>query len=419
MEEQKLLLRLQKSIDHAKSSPFYKKHLMNTNIHSLEDFKRIPFLTKRHLRENSPFGLLAVSKNQTVQYHESSGTTGQPISIWYSESDLNRIINRTSETGVHFSNKDTMVVRFPYAMSIIAHTMQDTGKKHGTCIIPTDSRTTITPMTRVIELLRKCEATILACMSLHAVMLAEVAEGVGLNPRKDFPHLRAICTAGEPITLYRRRLLERIWGVPVYDNYGMTETGTIMVDCKHQHLHQVNDDFYLEILEDDLQTATQQGDIGNLVITSLSQSATPMIRYITGDTVRISTELCTCGKPYYEIHGRKEAKWTVKDIEFDLWDIEEIISPLNSNKYWAAATRNDALHLVIEKEGQESEANMISKYEQELKEKFGVSIYIHYVEKGALYDRREPLSFGMKGKPIYVLPAHELDYVLNRLDVNE
>ncbi|WP_226666419.1 phenylacetate--CoA ligase family protein [Metabacillus litoralis] len=414
MEEQKLITRLQEAIEHAKTSTFYQKHLLQKHIETLEDFKNIPFLTKDELRNHSPFGLLAVRKEKLVQYHESSGTTGEPISIWYSEQDLQNIVNRTNETAVFFSKNDTMIVRFPYAMSIIAHTMQDTGKSNKTCIIPADSRTSITPMTRIIELLRKCETTILSCMSLHAIMLAEVAINQGLDPKVDFPHLRAICTAGEPITSYRRNLIKDIWGVPIFDNYGMTETGTIMVDCMYHHLHPALDDFYIEVLEDDFKTSTKQGEIGNLVITTLNKSATPMIRYKTGDTVKVQEELCQCGKQIYEIHGRKELLWKVKGRQFDIWDLEGMISPLSSRKFWAAGTRDHVLYVVIERENTSDYVDC--HYLDLLRDQYGIEIKIYIVEKGALYDRQEPLSFGMKGKPKYILTQHELDYILNSID---
>lgn len=414
MEEQELIMKLQEAIEHAKTSTFYHNHLLQKRIEKLEDFKEIPFLTKNDLRNHSPFGLLAAAKEEIVQYHESSGTTGNPISIWFSEGDLNRIVNRTNETAVLFSRYDTMIVRFPYAMSIIAHTMHETGKSNKTCIIPADSRTSITPMSRVIELLIKCETTILACMSLHAIMLAEVAVSQGLDPKVSFPNLRAICTAGEPITSFRRNLIEEIWGVPVFDNYGMTETGTIMVDCKYHHLHPAHEDFYIEVLNEDLTTSTKPGEIGNLVITTLNKPATPIIRYLTGDTVRVSEDLCRCGKPIYEIHGRKELQWKVKSRQFDIWDLEEMISPLSSRKFWAARARDHVLYIVIERES--TTDKVACEYLDFLQDQYGVEIKIYYIQKGALYDRQEPLSFGMRGKPNYMLTELELDYILNSLD---
>ena len=179
-------------------------------------------------------GLWLLKRKMLLQYHESSGTTGQPISAWFSEKDLDDMTTSINECGVHFSKQDKVLIRFPYALSTISHFLHQAAQKKHACVIPADSRTTVTPMPRVIELMRKLGVTVLACNPLQAIMLAEVAEIEGLHPIDDFPSLRAICTAGEPLTSYKRSLLQEIWGVPIYDNYGMTEVGTVMVECQYQ-----------------------------------------------------------------------------------------------------------------------------------------------------------------------------------------
>ena len=159
------------------------------------------------------------------------------------------------------------MVRFPYALSTISHFLHQASQKNHACVIPVDSRTTVTPMPKVIELMRKLGVTVLACNPLQAIMLAEVAEIEGLHPIDDFPSLRAICTAGEPMTRFKRNLLQEIWGVPVYDNYGMTEVGTVMVECKFKQHHPFNvASFIIEILRDDLQQKHSQEKRGILFL---------------------------------------------------------------------------------------------------------------------------------------------------------
>ncbi|WP_257459678.1 phenylacetate--CoA ligase family protein [Archangium lipolyticum] len=387
---------------HARGSAFYKERLPGTPLRSWEEFQRLPFTTKEDLRRQSPHGLVCVPSQELLQYHESSATTGAPVSVWYSGEDLAEIQRRFSEWGVGFMPGDRVLIRFPYALSTIGHFVHAAAQHKRACVIPADSRTTITPLPRVVELLRKLQVTVLATISLSAVMIAEAAEMAGFDPRRDFPHLRAICCAGEPLTHCRRQLLEELWGVPVYDNYGMTETGPQAMDCREQQLHPWQGHFWMEVLDEKLEKQVAPGETGYLVVTSLTRRASPLIRYLTGDRVQRLERPCGCGESStLRIRGRVEDLLWSGGRPLDLWELEEIVSQLPSRRFWRVSSEPDGrLHFVVEKErdGDSLRPALLSR----LEEHHGVRLEVDLVPKGTLYDRKEPVSFGMTGKPIYV-----------------
>jgi len=402
MTRSEQLERLAPVLRHARSAPFYRERLPATPLQSWEDFQRLPFTTKEDLRQQSPHGLVCVPGHELLQYHESSATTGTPVSVWYSGGDLVEIEERFSEWGVGFAPGDRVLIRFPYALSTIGHFVHAAAQHKRACVIPADSRTSITPLPRVVELLKKLHVTVLATISLSAVMIAEAAEMAGLAPRRDFPHLRAICCAGEPLTRARRQLLEELWGVPVYDNYGMTETGPQAMDCREQRLHPWQDHFWMEVLDERLEKEVAPGETGQLVVTSLTRRASPVIRYLTGDRVQRLEQPCGCGQTStLRIRGREDDLLWSQGRPFDLWDLEEIVSQLPGRRFWRATRGPEGqLHFTVEQErdGDSLRPDLLSRLEAH----HGVRLKVDLVPRGTLYDRSEPISFGMTGKPIYV-----------------
>ncbi|EYF01225.1 phenylacetate--CoA ligase family protein [Chondromyces apiculatus] len=392
-------------LEHARSSDFYRGRLPEGPVQSWDDFRRIPFITKEDVRRQSPHGLVCVPGDALSQYHESSATTGEPVSAWYTNRDLSEIRERFAQWGVGFRGGERVLVRFPYALSTIGHFVHAAAQHAGACVIPADSRTTVTPLPRVVELLRRLDITVLATLSLSAVMVAETAEMAGLDPRRDFPRLRAICCAGEPLSPSRRRLLEEIWGIPVYDNYGMTETGPQAMDCQARRLHPWQDQFLMEILDDRLEQEVAPGETGELVVTSLTPRAMPMIRYQTGDRGRRLEEPCACGEDAtLEIRGRAADTVWIGERPFDQWTLEAIVSELPSRRFWRVTPTKGGLRFVVERERDEDriEPDLLWRLEQT----HGTRLSVELVPKGTLYDRREQIAFGMSAKPIYIDREH-------------
>ncbi|HBV98517.1 MAG: coenzyme F390 synthetase [Peptococcaceae bacterium BICA1-7] len=407
MKTEEKLRALNQLLEHCKASPFYRERLPGRPLRSLEELKDIPLTTKEDLRSLSPLGLICVPPREIFQYHETFGTTGVPVSTWFTREDLRYNAREITLCGVDFNHDDTVLVRFPYSISAIAHMIHAAAQMKRACVVPVGARSAVSPFPRVITLLQKLQVTVLTCLPLQAVLIAETAELLGKKPNQDFPDLRAICTAGEPLSAGRRRLLQDIWGVPVFDIYGMAEIGTAVVDCEFGRPHPLEDYFVFELLDEELKNEVKPGELGYLVVTALKKKATPMVRYLTGDRARFVEKECPCGaSASLEIRGRREDTITVGDRSLDLWDLDEIVSHLPCRRFWAVGPAPGGLHLVVEEERKSGSISpqLINKLEK----KYSMKLYIDVVPRGTLYDRSELLSVGVVGKPQYIYSAAEM-----------
>ncbi|MDI6870496.1 MAG: AMP-binding protein [Bacillota bacterium] len=409
MTPEEKLLALNRTIEIARRCDLYRDRLPSRPLKSLDELRELPLTTKEDLRAASPWGLLCVPVSDLYQYHETFGTTGTPVSSWYTKQDLeDNAREMIVSSGVRLTEEDIVLIRFPYAISSAAHVFHEAVRMKGACAIPASSRSTVSPFPRIIDLLRKLNVTVLAGLPLQALLLAETAELLGLNPRRDFPSLRAICTAGESLSPAKRALLEGIWGVPLFNFYGMTEAGNVAADCEYGRLHVAGNGFFIvELLADDLQSSVEPGQTGRLVVTALRRQAAPTIRYLTGDRARWIPGECPCGRGMaLEVRGRDQDVVRVGDRSFDLWDLEEIISHLPSRRFWVVAPTSRGLHFVVE---QESGADPVFPgLVGTLADQYRVELAVDVVPKGTLYDRQELLAVGEVGKPRYIYAEEEL-----------
>ena len=301
------------------------------------------------------------------------------------------------------------MIRFPYSISAAAHIVHVAALSKQSCVVAAGARSTVSPFPRIVHLLQKLNVTVLTCLPLQVLLIAETAEMLGYKPNQDFPHLRAIGTAGEPLSRSRRQMLQDIWGVPIFDHYGMTEIGAAVVDCRYGQPHPVDDCFIFELLKDDLQSDVEPGELGYLVVTPLCRRGTPMIRYLTGDLARQVKKECPCGQQdILEVLGRKEHTITIEDRVLDTWDLEEIVAHLPCRRFWVVGPTSDAhgLHFIVEQERTDD------KISQELivtlEKKYNLHLHFEIVPKGTLYDRSELLNVGTVGKPQYIYSAEEI-----------
>ena len=408
MKPQDKLRALNQVLERCKTSPFYKERIPGRPLRSLEELKHLPLTTKEDLRRCSPFGLICVPRSELYQYHETFGTTGNPVSTWFTREDIRDNARQITALGVKLNEDDTVLVRFPYAISAVAHMYHAAAQMKDACVIPVSARSVVSPFTRVINLMQKLEVTVLACLPLQAVLIAETTELLGFKPKQDFPYLRAICTAGEPLTHGRRKLLEDIWGVPIFDFYGMAEIGTAVVDCEFCRPHPLEDYFIFEVLGNDLKTNVKPGETGFLVVTTLNWRATPVVRYLTGDRARVVEEECACGREFsLEVRGRLEDTITVKNRELDRWDLDDIVSNFPCRRFWVAGPAPGGLHFVVEEEktGDKISPELIKMLES----RYNMKLRVEVVPKGTLYDRSELLDVGVVGKPQFIYSAREME----------
>jgi phenylacetate-CoA ligase len=321
--------------------------------------------------------------------------------------DVLDVASRVNLRGVCFNENDIVLIRFPYAISSVAHFMQSAAQMKNSCVVPASSRTTVSPFKRIVDLMIKLGVTVLAALPQQAVLIAETAELLGLDPGRDFPSLRAVYTAGEVMSPGRRKSIEEIWGVPVYDNYGMTEIGPAAASCEYGIPHPFEDNILYEVLDEGMQTDVPEGETGNLVVTTLTRQAVPLVRYITGDRARLVSKACRCGERMrIEIKGRQQDTLRIGSSCFDTWDMFEIVSRLPCRRFWAAGPFSGGLKLVAERQ---SDTDMVSDEQLErLKSELGINLYVEIVPKGTLYDRSELCETGVVGKPRYIYSEREM-----------
>lgn len=299
--------RLRETVARAARSSYYGPRLAGVRVETLDDLGRLPITSKEDARAASPFGLLAVAPDELFQYHESYGTTGTPTSSWLTRQDFQNYATQINHTGADLRPDDRLLVRFPYAISVPAHIVTRAAHDRGACVIPVSSRTAIAPYPRVIDLLRKLRATVIGCLPTEAVWLAETARRQGLDPARDFSHLRALLVAGELLSDARRARVAALWNAPVFNLYGCTEAGNIAADCGAGRLHLSWDHFLLEVLDEETWEPVPPGERGTAVLTTLTRQAMPLVRFVLGDHVRLRAEpRCPCGRtaPVLEHHGR-------------------------------------------------------------------------------------------------------------------
>ncbi|MBO4633557.1 MAG: phenylacetate--CoA ligase [Lentisphaeria bacterium] len=280
--------------------PFYKQRMNDMGISpddfkTLEDVRKFPFTIKTDLRDTYPFGLFASPMKDIVRLHASSGTTGKPIVVAYTQEDLNVWADAMmrSLAGAGLTKGDIMQVSYGYGLFTGGLGAHYGAEKLGATVIPASGGNT----ERQIMLLKDFGVTGIACTPSYFVHMIEVAGKMGIDMRK-LP-LRLGIFGAEPWTPEMRHFIEESAGIKAYDIYGLSEiTGPgVACECECQcGLHVFEDYFYPEIVDPDTLEVLPDGEEGELVLTTLMKQAMPMIRYRTRDLTSLVTEKCACGR---------------------------------------------------------------------------------------------------------------------------
>ncbi len=334
-------------------SPFYAARYAGGPVPSAADFAELELTTKQDLRSQYPFGMLAVPREELATYHESSGTSGDPTASYYTDEDWADLAERYARKWVGITPSDTFLVRTPYGLVITAHLAQAAGRLRGATIVPGDARSLTTPLARMVRVLRALDVTLTWCNPTEIMMLAAAAKAAGLRPDQDFPALRAMFTAAEPLTEVRRRRLSEIWGgIPIVEEYGSTETGTIAGQCPAGQLHLWADRALFEVFDPATGEVSDAGR-GQLVVTPLYRSAMPLLRYNLADDVEVSTADCACGwlLPTVRVLGRSGTGYRVGPATVDQQRLEELVFTLpveHEVMFWRAMAHPDVLRVEFE-----------------------------------------------------------------------
>jgi phenylacetate-CoA ligase len=375
----------------AKRSPFYQARL-GTGPYptTLSEFSGLPSTSKQDLRDNYPFGMLAVPKARLATYHESSGTAGQPTPSYYTAEDWVDLAERYARKWVEIDQDDIFLVRTPYALMVTGHLAQAGARLRGATVVPGDNRSTAMPYSRVVRVLHRLGVTLSWSMPTETLMWAAAAKAAGLEPGRDFPALRALFIGGEPVSTSRRRRISEIWGVPVVEEYGATETGSLAGECPSGRLHLWADRAIFEVYNPLTGKATSTG-AGQLVVTPLFREAMPLLRYNLGDDVEVSYDECDCGwhLPTVRVLGRSAFGYTVGDKKVAQFQLEELVFQLPAGfevLFWRAKAHPSRLDVEIEVPDEHRE-DACSMLRRAIGAELGVECLVRGVSPGGLVSR--------------------------------
>ena len=311
--------------------PYYKDMLDKAGvtpdmIKTLDDIRRLPLTTKEELRKNYPFGLFASPKEDIVEIHTSSGTTGKPIVGGYTKNDLELWGNCMARLVVAAGarREDIAQISFGYGLFTGAFGLHYALQKVGCMVVPISSGNS----ERQIMIMEDFGTTVLVATPSYAVYLSELAKDMGVA---DKLKLRLGLFGSEMCTPEMRAQIEKNIGIIVTDNYGLTELGGCGVsgECEErQGLHINEDHFYPEIIDPDTGEVLPEGEEGELVITPLSKEAFPIFRYRTKDITRLYSNPCKCGRTLIrmdKVVGRTDDMLIIKGVNVFPSQIESVI----------------------------------------------------------------------------------------------
>ncbi|BCB84740.1 phenylacetate--CoA ligase family protein [Phytohabitans suffuscus] len=335
----------------AARSPFYRKLLGDVPT-SRAELGEIPLTTKADLREAYPFGLLAVDRAGLATYHESSGSSGAPTSSYYTAGDWLDLAERFARKRIAVEPSDMFLVRTPYALMITGHLAHAAARMCGATVVPADNRSLAMPYSRVVRVLRDLDVTITWSLPTDTLLWAAAAAAAGHRTDRDFPALRALFVGGEPLSPARRDRIAALWGAPVVEEYGATETGSLAGECPRGRLHLWADRALFEV-HDPLTGRTAPQGRGQLVVTPLFREAMPLLRYNMEDEVEVAYDACACGwwLPTVRVLGRTAFDCRTGGVPLTQTGLEELVFGLPAEfgvLFWRARAGSTHLRVEIE-----------------------------------------------------------------------
>ena len=325
--------RLQATLRRAATAPYY--HAMfqeqGVNIDAIRtpaDVQRLPFTTKHDLRAGYPYGFLTVPRDEIVRLHSSSGTTGQATVIFHTARDIrdwaNLIARCMYMTGVRKS--DVFQNMTGYGMFTGGLGFHYGAELLGVLTIPAGSGNS----KRQIHLMRDFQTTILHVIPSYALHLSTVFEEEHVQPRRDL-HVKIVFLGAEPHTEHTRRRIEAAWGVTAFNSYGLSEMygPGVAFECPEQQgMHIWEDCYWVEIIDPQTLQPLPDGEEGELVLTTLTREAMPLIRYRTRDLTTITAAPCACGRTHRRIgriKGRTDDMLIVKGVNVFPMQVEAVL----------------------------------------------------------------------------------------------
>lgn len=326
--------RLRKTVAHAyENIPFYKKKMDDMGIEvgdikGIEDLNKLPFTTKQDLRDNYPYGFFAVPMKKVVRVHASSGTTGQPTVVGYTKNDLDTWANCMARVlvGMGATEDDVVQNSLGYGFFTGGLGFHYGTEKLGATIIPISSGNT----KKQIQIMREFGSTMLVTTPSYALYLAESIRSMGIDPATDLK-LRIGALGAEPWSHEMRNQIEELLGIKAYDSYGLSEVigPGVGFECKHKnHIHINEDHFIPEIINPLTLKSLPVGESGELVFTTVTKEAMPLLRYRTRDITSLISGECGCGRTTIRMTkctGRSDDMLIIRGVNVFPSQIESVL----------------------------------------------------------------------------------------------
>lgn len=376
-----------------KAESFYGKKLAEagiTEIHSAEDFKKLPFSEKKDLREAYPLGLMTAPEEEIVRIHSSSGTTGLPVIIPYTQKDVDDwaiMFSRCYETA-GITNRDRIQITPGYGLWTAGIGFQNGAEKLGAMVIPMGPGNT----DKQLQMMQDMESTVICATSSYALLLAEEIEKRGIRNRIK---LRKGVIGSERWSQKMRERISTELGIELYDIYGLTEIygPGIAINCEYNEgMHYWDDFLYIEVIDPVTGENVPDGEQGEIVITTLVKEGAPLIRYRTHDLSRIIPGKCKCGRCYPRldvIQGRTDDMMKFRGVNVFPNQIEEVLAsfPEISSEYQVRISHiegKDVMHIYVESDSKTNCNDLSKRIADKFKSRIGFTPGVKVVEIGVL-----------------------------------
>lgn len=359
-------------------------------VQTQEDFENIPFTEKSDLREAYPLGLAAVPEEKIVRIHSSSGTTGTPVIIPYTQKDVDdwaTLFARCYEmAGV--TNKDRIQITPGYGLWTAGIGFQAGAERIGAMTVPMGPGNT----EKQLQFMRDMQTTVLTATSSYALLLAEEIQARGI---RDQIALKKGIIGSERWSQKMRERIKDELGIQIYDIYGLTEVygPGIGISCDYdQGMHYWDDYIYIEILDPETLKPVPDGEWGEICITTLVKEGAPLIRFRTHDLSRIIPGECPCGSKFPRldvIQGRTDDMMKIKGVNVFPRQIEEVLAlfPELSSEYQIRISHvagRDTMRIYVETDGTHDFLKTAERIANEVKSRVGFTPLVKVVEIGLL-----------------------------------
>ncbi len=397
------LRRLRAIVDYCfHNSRFYRAKLKEAKIYpqdirSLEDITKIPFTMKEDLRDNYPYGMLAVPREEVVRIHASSGTTGKPTIVAYTRRDIDNWAELMARvlTCAGVTKQDTIQLIYNYAFFTGGLGFHYGAERIGAAVIPSG----VGNSEKQLLTMRDLGTTAFSSTPSYALYLAEFAREQGIDV-SEFS-LRVGIFGAEPWSEEMRRRIEEAYGIKAYDNYGLSELcgPGVAVECEaREGLHVWADHFIMEVIDPESGEVLEPGEKGELVFTTLTREAMPLLRYRTRDISMLIDEPCECGRTHPRIArlmGRSDDMLIVRGVNVFPSQVEHVLLqfPEVAEHYQIVVDRRRSMDVLMVKvevtekifRGEPGELlKLKNRLEAKLKNVLGVKAEVTFVEPGTI-----------------------------------